>query len=344
MISNVWLLIFIAAMTAFASWLSLRALIGYLVRKNIVDAPNDRSLHQGTVPRGGGLVIVASVLLALVCVAVTSGRYPMFLGLFLLVLLWAILSWCDDRFDLSPALRFGAQIGIAILTIVAYGWVTQAQLAVDLSINFAWFGAVCTVIGSVWFANLYNFMDGLDGLAAAQTIIAATTIAFWFWQAGDLSMTVVCVVLAASAYGFLLLNWQPAKIFMGDVGSITLGAFFASLLVIGVTRYQIPVVSFVLLFSVFIVDASLTLCRRIVRGEKFWLPHRTHYYQRLAVLGVSHARVVFAAMVLMLLCSLIATLCVAYRDIIGTAILLVLGLMVSALVSVVYIERKLTQQ
>ncbi|MFT5572077.1 MAG: Fuc2NAc and GlcNAc transferase [Cryomorphaceae bacterium] len=337
---TVQIIIAIGFVTIVLSWAAVRVLIGYLKQRKIVDTPNDRTLHQGAVPRGGGLVISASLLLVLVASAQLSGRYAMFMGLFVVVLLWALLSWWDDRSDLSPKLRFGAQIALALATVCAFGWLSQVQLSADLWLKFSWFGAFCSVFGILWMANLYNFMDGMDGLAASQTIIAAITIGFWFWQAGDSYFTLVCAVLAASSYGFLLWNWHPAKIFMGDVGSVTLGAFFATLLIIGVTRYQIPAVSFVVLFSVFVVDSSLTLIRRMVRGEKFWLPHRSHHYQRLAGLEIAHSKIVIAAIVLMLLCSLIATLCVLYRDMIGLAILAVSALLLSAIATVYWLESK----
>lgn len=333
-----WLLIGACLLCVATSYLGLKALIGYLTNQDIVDRPNDRTLHKGAIPRGGGLIIVAHWLGALVLAALLSGRYQMFAGLMLVSLMWAILSWWDDRHNLSPRIRFGTQTLIAILTILAFGWVTKAHLGYGFTLSFGWFGAFCTVFGVLWMANLYNFMDGMDGLAAAQTIIGSITIGFWFWQAQDLWFALVCAVLAASSYGFLLWNWHPAKIFMGDVGSVTLGAVFATLLIIGSTRYDFPVVSFILVFGVFIVDSSVTLSRRMLRGESFWLPHRTHYYQRLAALGIAHNKIVLAAIVIMLLCSLNATLCLLYRDMIGLAIIAELALLFSVAATVVLLE------
>jgi len=321
------------------NWLGVRYLIDYLTQHNIVDRPNERTLHLGTVPRGAGLIIVLSLLLGLLGVTVLSGRIDVFGTLGLLIACWAGLSWWDDQFDLSPWRRFSVQVVLSIVTILAYGWIIDVQIASDTWITLSWFGMPLSVLGVLWLANLYNFMDGMDGMAAAQTIIAATTLSFWFWHASDVYLAFLCAVLAAACYGFLLWNWHPAKIFMGDVGSITIGAFFATLIVIGITRYQFSLVSCGLLFAVFVGDTTLTLLRRVSRKEKFWLPHRSHYYQRLAVSGVSHSKTVVAAIILMLLCSLIATVSLLYRDIILYALFAVIALLGLAIVIVTNIER-----
>jgi len=263
----------------------------------------------------------------------------MFIGLALVVVCWGGLSWRDDKHDLTPKIRFITQLCFSILTLLAFGWITEVQLTSQIWIPLSWFGALITLVGVLWVANLYNFMDGMDGLAASQTIIAGTTLGFWFWQAGDVALALVCGVLAAASYGFLFWNWQPAKIFMGDVGSVTIGAFFATLVIIGVNRYQFPVISCGVLFAVFAGDASITLLHRMLRREKFWLAHRRHYYQRLAALGFEHKKIVIAAIVLMLLCSLIASASVLYRDIVGLAMLMAIALLLAVMSFVVFLEK-----
>ncbi|NNC99303.1 MAG: hypothetical protein HKN85_03895, partial [Gammaproteobacteria bacterium] len=196
----------------------------------------------------------------------------------------------------------------------AFGYITVLQVADGQFYSLSILAPVLSFIGVIWLANLYNFMDGMDGLAATQTIIASITLGFWFWQAGDDHIALSCLILAAASYGFLLWNWQPAKIFMGDVGSITIGAFFAMLIIYGSTRYQLPVISFVLLLGVFVFDASLTIVHRLVKREKIWLPHRSHLYQRLANAGMQHAKIVVALTVLMLVCSMISSITVLDRD------------------------------
>lgn len=324
---------------ATSSWLATRFLINYLTQNDIVDRPNDRTLHQGAIPRGGGLAIIGSAVAAMIGIAVYSDRLNLFLSLALLTTLWASLSWWDDRADLSPRRRFGIQTILAITTILAYGWVVDIQVAESSWLIINWLGWPLTVLGVLWSANLYNFMDGMDGMAAAQTIIAAVTLSFWFFQANDPHLSFVCAALAAASYGFLLWNWQPAKIFMGDVGSVSIGALFATLIILGVTRYEFSVLSCGMLFALFFTDTSLTLLRRLWRREKFWLAHRSHFYQRLAALDIRHSTIVLGATILMLLCSLIATASMLYRDIILPALASVIALLGLVIVLVVYLER-----
>lgn len=319
------------------SWLALRRLIPSLLVNNIVDLPNDRNLHQGVIPRGGGLVIITSLLIALIVAALISDRTSLFTGLAVIVFAWASLSWWDDKSDLTPKFRLLIQLVICILTVSAFGWVTQI-----LGLSLSWFGPLLSVVGLLWMANLYNFMDGLDGLAASQTIVASISLAFWFFMHQDLALALVCVVVGASSYGFLLLNWNPAKIFMGDVGSIGLGGFFGTLFIIGSSRYDLSIVSFFVLFAVFIVDATATIIMRARRGEKIWLPHRQHFYQRLANAGYAHSKIALAGLILMLICSVFATLGVLYHDMIWLSLIAVLLTTAVSAVLVIYLEKRAT--
>lgn len=334
------MLLVLLTVVAFISWWATRHLIGVLRKHQIVDTPNDRSMHQGSVPRGGGMVIVACLVLALIVVGVVSQRYQVFGVLTILVLAWAALSAWDDRHDLSARKRILFQLCFAFLSILAFGYVSSIQFNDSSFVLLAGFGAIATFIGIIWLANLYNFMDGMDGLAATQTIVAGLTLAFWFWQVGDPQLGLTCLVLSAASYGFLLHNWQPAKIFMGDVGSVTIGAFFGLMIILGNTRYQIPVLSFVLLFGVFVFDASVTMLRRIIRREKIWLPHRTHFYQRLALAGLGHSKVVMAATILMVFCSMIASYTVIDHDRIASGSIVVLLVLALAAGFVVFKETK----
>jgi len=244
------LLLFI--LTSCASWLVVRFLIPVLRQKDIVDRPNDRTLHQGAIPRGGGLVIALVIVLGALLVGVRSDRMPLFLALSGVMACWAVLSWYDDQRDLSTKFRLAIQLLLSGFTIAAFGWVEQIH-----GFELSWFGLLLTFVGVLWLTNLYNFMDGMDGLAASQSIIAALTLAFWFYVAGDSDLAVLCVLVAGACYGFLLWNWRPAKVFMGDVGSITLGAFFATLIIIGVTRHGFSVISLVL---VIVCCAIVMMC------------------------------------------------------------------------------------
>lgn len=333
------LLFVIALGSAFISWFVVKQLITALTRRNIIDTPNERTLHSGGVPRGGGLAIVACLMTSIIVLGILSARYAMFSALFISVLAWSSLSWLDDQFDLSPNRRWYVQCFLAVLSVVAFGAVETVQINAELVLPLSLFGFVLSVIGVLWLTNLYNFMDGMDGLAASQTIIASSTLAFWFWHYGDQTLAISCLVLSSASYGFLLWNWHPAKIFMGDVGSISIGAFLATLLLIGVSRYDLPVISFILLLSVFIVDASVTILRRLLKREKIWLPHRSHYYQRLANLGFSHSKIVIGLIVLMSISSLIATTTMIYRDTIILGAAIEIMLLTVCIFIVEYLER-----
>jgi len=325
--------------TALLSWWLVGHLAGYLQRRKIVDKVNERSLHEGSVPRGGGLVIVGLLLLCLISLSAFTERYAILAGLGGVIIAWGSLSWRDDIKPLSERYRLGFHLLFTVAIILLFGHISTIQISASKSLWLAEAGYVVTFIGVIWFANLYNFMDGLDGHAASQTVVASISLAFWFWQLGDTLLTFICLSLAAISYGFLLQNFRPAKIFMGDVGSITLGAFFATLIVYGTVNYQLPVISFVLLFGVFVFDASVTILLRIKRGEKFWQAHRKHYYQRLALAGMGHTRILILQTVLMLFCSLIASISVLYHDRIMFAIFIELLVLVLVAIFVIRYER-----
>lgn len=325
----------LALFVAVTTWFLVSRLIGLLNAHGIVDRPNDRTLHLGEVPRGGGLVIVFCLLISIFYAAFSSTRAAFFLSLAALTLGWAALSWVDDKHDLSARKRLVIQVFFCILTVAAFGWVDQVD-----GFGLGYLGAPVSVVGVLWMANLYNFMDGMDGLAGAQTVVASSTLSFWFYICGDTPLALICLVLAASAYGFVLHNWSPAKIFMGDVGSITIGGFFGTLIIIGSVRHDISVLSFICLFAVFIVDASFTIIRRAVKREKIWQPHRQHFYQRLATAGYSHSYIALAATILMLFSSVMATLSVAYHDMIEVSILGVSASLLIVILLVVWLEKR----
>lgn len=333
-------LVLMAGAIAFGAWWSVGRLIDFLVSSDIVDRPNHRTLHQGAVPRGGGLVIIAGLLLTLAAAAIFGQRPTLFSGFGLLVFAWSALSWYDDRSDLSPRFRLLVQVGICLATIWALGWVSHVHSPGSFSLPLSYMGPILSVIGLVWMANLYNFMDGLDGLAASQTIVASVTMAFWFYMFGDMSLALILFSLASLTYGFLLWNWNPARVFMGDVGSIGLGAFFGLIFIFGVTRYDVSILSFFSLFAVFIADSTSTIIMRALKQEKIWQAHRQHFYQRLATAGYSHAKIALSALVLMILCSLFATFGLLYHDMIVVSIMAIIILLIAAAALVIFLEKR----
>ena len=290
------------------SWWLVGRLKNYLLQQNIVDTPNERTLHEGTIPRGGGLVIVLFLILAGSLSIMLFPLKKVVMILLISVFAWSLLSWMDDKMDLSSITRFCNQIVIALFIVFALSPISEVVITGSITVQFGKVAYLLTVLWIVWMANLYNFMDGMDGLAASQAIIAGITLSIWFYQAEAVAISLMCIVLSASAYGFLLWNWSPAKIFLGDVGSITLGGLFASLAIVGVNYFDMSFASFVILFSVFIFDATITLIRRALNKEKLWQAHRSHFYQRAAQSGFEHQHIVMIMILLMIMMSVLASI------------------------------------
>jgi UDP-GlcNAc:undecaprenyl-phosphate/decaprenyl-phosphate GlcNAc-1-phosphate transferase len=267
---------------AFAASLGL---IGLLVRAGArfaLDHPNERSLHTAPIPRTGGLGILFGVSAAW---ALAGAPVPLTVWAGMLLLL--AVSFVDDLRDMPILARFSAHLIAAVLVI----WPLAGELGP--------IGIVFVVISIGWMTNLYNFMDGSDGLAGGMALFGfgAYGLAAWFGGAGGTAMLNFCV--AASAAAFLLFNFHPARIFMGDVGSIPLGFLAAALGLDGWARglwnWWFPF----LVFSPFAVDATATLLRRALRREKFWQAHREHFYQRLVQMGFGHRGTALAEYALM---------------------------------------------
>ncbi|UCE90670.1 MAG: glycosyltransferase family 4 protein [Pseudomonadota bacterium] len=264
-------------------------------RFTILDTPNERSLHTKPTPRTGGVAIVLAIGMGSIVAAfgleVTD---PSLAWVVLGALLVATVSFMDDWYSLRVKHRLVVHILAA--GSVIYGGFVPNHLALTDS---AWIwpeviGVAFTLIFVVWAINLYNFMDGMDGLAAGMAIVAFGTYGLiGFLEGGELFGTLALVV-AGSAFGFLLFNFPPARIFMGDTGSSTLGFLAAVFALWGVRDQLIPFWISVVLLSPFIVDATVTLVKRTLAGEKFWKAHKTHYYQRLVQAGWGHRRTAIA--------------------------------------------------
>jgi len=264
------------------------------LKNNILDVPNERSSHINPTPRGGGLVIVLASLFAYVVYSKISGRN--FSGSYLLgASIIALVSWLDDLFTISFVWRFLVQSLSAILIITALGHFREIYIPFDGSFNLNIFVSIVTFIWIVWLTNAFNFMDGIDGLAGMQAVTAGVGWLIVGKIAGFESASVLSGVLAFSSLGFLLQNWHPAKVFMGDVGSAFLGFSFAVLPLTAERDVSgdISTLSFLPLISVslvwlFLFDTVLTFFRRLLKGEKVWQAHREHIYQKLVILGYTH--------------------------------------------------------
>ena len=261
------------------TWITLT----WLLRRERLpmDHPNDRSLHETPTPRVGGLGIMSGIITGSVLVA-----DPTLLPVILAGLALAALSLIDDIRGLPVALRFAAHFLAAVGCLVAIGLSGWVLLAGTLAV--------------LWMTNLYNFMDGSDGLAGGMTTIGFGTLAGAAGLAGENSLAALCGTISLAALAFLRYNFPPARIFMGDAGSIPLGLMAAAIGILGANRGVWPWLFPLVLFSPFIADASVTLVRRGLRGERVWRAHREHYYQRVVLMGVSHRHLALAAYALML--------------------------------------------
>jgi glycosyltransferase WbpL len=254
--------------------------------RRALDVPNERSSHTRPIPRGGGLVIVAGFMAGIAVWLATGGTLsPRAWGWLAGALLVAAVSFIDDLRPLPAAPRLAAHALGAVLLTIAGVQERELPIAIALPLAFVWVALV---------TNVYNFMDGIDGLAASQAVIAGLALAVAGLVVENPVITIGAGLLAAASAGFLVHNLPPARLFMGDVGSTFLGFNFAGLTLLGnlgVGGGRLPIEFGVVVLAPFLFDSVVTLARRIVRGERWYAAHRTHYYQRLVVRGASHAQV-----------------------------------------------------
>lgn len=318
-------LISLAVLAATASWAATWGVLKLLVKHGIYDRPNERSSHAQPKPRGGGIAVLAVLLPTWILVSEIFGAPPPGL-LFVVVaaLILAGISWLDDLKSQPVMLRlviqFGA-VGLGIATTLQDG----GSFLVFQGLLPAWLDHLLKGLAWVWFINLFNFMDGADGITGIETLTIGLGLSLVALLTQETtSPAAYPLVLAAVAAGFLVWNWAPSKVFLGDVGSVSLGYLIGWLLL--VTAAQGQWVAALLLPLYYLVDATLTLGRRALRGEKIWRGHREHFYQKALMRGAGHAWVSFnlllhnAALLLLVLSSLTAS---AWLPLTGGAIIVV---------------------
>jgi UDP-N-acetylmuramyl pentapeptide phosphotransferase/UDP-N-acetylglucosamine-1-phosphate transferase len=275
------------------AWLARRSHAG------LMDHPNERSLHHTPVPRSGGVGVLLGLTLPLLALALVQGIDPAQVRLGLAAVLVAAVSLWDDFGHVSRRLRLLAH-GVAALVLVTGGLVWSHLDLPGIDWGFpAALALVLTVLYAVWMINLYNFMDGMDGLAGGMGLFGFGALAVLGWQGGEPFFSLVSACTAAACAGFLTSNFPPARIFLGDLGSSTLGLLAAGLSLWGYRRGLFPLWVAWLAFSPFIVDATWTLLRRLARGERIWEPHRSHHYQRLVLAGWGHRKTLLRGYVVM---------------------------------------------
>ena len=264
------------------SALLVRSAIGYAYRRGLLDQPGQRRSHRLPTPRGGGIGIVLASLLCLPGILYSlPAAWParLILALLAALLLVALAGWWDDHRALPVWPRLAAQL----LAVTAF---SLALLATGGSL---WWLPLL-LIGGVWSINLHNFMDGIDGLLAQQAIFVGLGLALLAWAASQVALALAAASLAAAAVGFGYYNRPPARIFMGDVGSGSVGLLIFAFSAMSWQRNPASLCPVLILSSAFVVDASLTLLSRIWRGRRWHAAHREHLYQWLARRSGSHGR------------------------------------------------------
>lgn len=239
-------------------------------RRVALDTPNERSLHARPVPRTGGIALAAGLG------AACAIAWPGFGAVLGTAAALAALSFLDDLAHLPTAARLAAHL-------VAAGLVLAFEVPAGGLLAFVVF-----LLAIAWATNLYNFMDGADGLAGGMAVIGFGTYALAALGGGAVPLATLCASIAAAAAAFLAFNWHPARLFMGDVGSVPLGFLAGALGLVGWNLGLWPLWFPLLVFAPFVSDATLTLAKRALRRERVWQAHRDHYYQRLVRMGFGH--------------------------------------------------------
>ena len=309
-----------------ASWLGTGVILLIAHRRSLLAVPNDRSSHSIPTPFGGGIVIILALIAAWQFADMGQSGGLTSIGYVLAVTGGiALFSFIDDVRELPVSFRLAIQIGAIVFILNAspsplnyFGGILPP----------AWDNIAAGLIW-LWFINLFNFMDGIDGIAGIELISLGSGIAIiaviaelnadYFW----LSLTI-----SAAAFGFLWWNWQPAKIFLGDVGSVPLGFFLGWLLLMLAAEGQWAAALILPLY--YLADTTITLVRRALHGEKFWRAHNQHYYQRAVQRGLSHRHVTIVVAIAntgLIGCAILSTIYQPWLPLIGGAIITALLLL-----------------
>lgn len=315
--SVIWIII-----CFFVSYFTTKQAIRYLGNKlALLDTPNARSSHTVPTPLGGGLAVIFSFVLGCVpLVFATPGVIPAVLYFSIAISLLMIVSFCDDIKHVNIVVRLVTHFFAAILAAHAvsnYGMIFRGLISKELEFVFI-------ILAIVTAMNLFNFMDGIDGLTGSQTIFLSFGMSLIFYFTNiETNYIYIMMILASSTAGFLWFNWHPAKIFIGDTGSITLGYILAVLLLIMAAKGYL--LQAIILPLYYLADAGFVLIRRIVRGEKFWLAHKQHFFQKAIIKGCSHAEVVIKIQIINMFLLAMALLTLRYNNSLETICIALIG-------------------
>lgn len=261
----------------------------FAIRRCLVDIPNARSSHACPTPRGGGLAIVTCYLISLVAMVllnyVSISVALAFAGAGFLV---AAISFWDDHAHVRPRWRIAVHI---IAALWAWYFIVDLSAIPHQSIAW-WLFNIYLIVSVVWVINLYNFMDGIDAIAGSETVFIGACATLFFWMSDASQFALLAALLTASTAGFLVWNFPPASIFMGDVGSSYLGLAIGLLALAGIASGTVNIWTWLILLGVFLTDATLTVGRRMALGLKWYEAHRSHAYQHAAQRSGSHGKVI----------------------------------------------------
>lgn len=306
----VWnIIIAICLGVAILSYLTTGWLRDFLLNRRVFDVPTERSNHTQPIPKGGGLAIIGAIIaghLALSVFGITwlQPYWPVFVS----ALFLASISWWDDLKGLPVLWRLTAHIAVVTATLA----LMPEHILVFQGILPVWADKLAVGLLWVWFINLYNFMDGIDGITASETLALCAGIALVGWMMDINSVVLSSLIIAAAIIGFLPWNWHPAKLFMGDTGSISLGFLVGWLLIeIAMTGYWVVAL---ILPAYYLADSGITLLKRLSEGKKIWQAHSEHYYQYAVRQGRPHHHVVMgvsACNIILISIALLSTIHIA---------------------------------
>lgn len=283
----------VSVVAAFAIALGLTGVIRRLALSHgLLDVPNERSSHVVPTPRGGGVgIVVGTSVAALVLAAFGAVSLPTLCIFIIGGAAVALVGFFDDRIRLSARVRLAVHFGAAGAALYWVGGLPPMQIGDDL-VTSSWGGYVLGALGIVWSLNLFNFMDGIDGIAASEgafMTLGGAAIALWLGSSGE--FPIMACVVGVACLGFLVWNWPPAKIFMGDAGSGYVGYVLAVLALLAGRDNPAGLFVWLILGALFFVDATVTLVRRVLRRERVYEAHRSHAYQWLSRRWGSHKKV-----------------------------------------------------
>ena len=272
------------------SYLGVAGLRRWARKNHVLDVPNERSSHDRPIPHVGGLAIVTLTLAGMVVFWLQRPAWSVTVVVTFMIgaVFLACAGLVDDLYGMSRRLRLMIHGLCALGVILGIGFWHTVTIPFVGQLHLGWLGLPITFLWITGLTNAYNFMDGMDGLAGGQAVVAGSAWVLLGWGNDQFLVTAVGMLVATSCLGFLGHNWPPARIFMGDVGSIFLGYTFAVLSVIAAQHNPALALSGLLVLLPFVFDTTFTLLRRLSHGENIFVAHRSHLYQRLLIVGYNH--------------------------------------------------------